>query len=295
MRLFRPNVQKMMKKKDVNGLIRAIGDAERHVRLAAIEALGDIGDTRAVEPLIAALKDSSWGVRQYAATALGAIGDTRAVKPLTAAFKDNKKIVRKAAAEALAKIGLSVEPEAQAWYLVALEEWSRVIPLGESAIEPLVTALREGEVCAANALGEIGSVRALEPLSAALKEDDYYLRKAAAAAIGKIGMPYEPEGQAWYAVEIGDWDLVDTLGLVAVEPLIFKLTKYKDIGKGYAARNAAIRLQALYRSGKLSDMDKQKILYVGSIMTKPHMDHSEVFDEDPDLAEHEDYGIGVEL
>ncbi|MGD0152711.1 MAG: HEAT repeat domain-containing protein [Thermacetogeniaceae bacterium] len=295
MRLFRPNIQKMMKKKDVNGLIRAIGDTERYIRLAAIEALGTIGDARAVEPLIAALKDNSWGVRQYAATALGAIGDTRAVKPLTTAFRDSKKIVRKAAAEALAKIGLSVDPEAQAWYLVALEEWSRVIALGEAAIEPLMIALKEGEVCAANALGEIASVRALEPLSAALKEDDYYMRKAAAAAISKIGLPPDPEAQAWYAVEIGDWDRVDILGLVAVEPLIFKLTKYKDIGKGHTARNAAIRLQALYRSGELSDTDKQKILSVCSIMTKPHMDHSEVFDEDPDMAEHEDYGIGVEL
>lgn len=284
----------MLARKDVHGLIRAIGDAERDIRLAAIEALGKIGDLRAVEPLIAALQDSSWGVRQHAAAALGMIGDTRAVKPLTAAFKDSKKVVRKAAAEALKKIGLTADPEAQAWYLVALEEWDRVVDLGEVALEPLIIALKEGEVCAARAMGEIGDARAAEPLAAALK-GDYYVRKAAAEALGKIGLPSDPQMQAWYAVEIGDWDRVDLLGVAAVEPLIFKLTAYKDIGKGYAARNAAGRLQALYRSGLLSDTDKQKILAVRTIMAKPHMDHSEVFDEDPDTVEHEDYGIGNEL
>lgn len=125
MRLFRPNVKRMLKKRDVKGLIRAVNDEERGIRLAAIEALGQIGDLQAVEPLIAALQDDSWGVRSYAAAALGAIGDGRAVKPLTSLIRDGKKVVRKAAAEALAKIGPSADPESQGWYLVALEQWDR--------------------------------------------------------------------------------------------------------------------------------------------------------------------------
>jgi HEAT repeat protein len=296
MRLFRPNIKRMLKKRDVKGLIMAVNDEERAVRLAAIEALGEIGDLRAVEPLITALQDGSWGVRSYAAAALGAIGDARAVKPLSALIRDSKKVVRKAAAEALAKIGPSADPESQGWYLVALEQWDRVVLLGEAAVEPLIAALGNGEIDAARALGEIGSARATEPLVSVLNDRDRDLRKAAARALEQIGLPSDPLMLAWYAVEVGDWDQVDLLGAATVEPLIFKLTEYQHIGNGYTARDAAWRLQALYRSGSLSDVDKQRILAVKSVMAKPHMDHSEVFDEeDPPLTEHEDYGIGVDL
>jgi HEAT repeat protein len=44
-----------------------------HWRVA--EALGKIGDTRAVEPLIAALKDEDERVRRVAAEALEQIGE----------------------------------------------------------------------------------------------------------------------------------------------------------------------------------------------------------------------------
>ena len=75
------------------------------MRKAAAEALGQIGDTRAVEPLVAALKDPDdhW-LRYYAAEALGQIGNTRAVELLVAALKDETTQVREAAAGALGKI-----------------------------------------------------------------------------------------------------------------------------------------------------------------------------------------------
>jgi HEAT repeat protein len=286
----------MLKKRDVKGLVRAVNDEERGIRLAAIEALGVIGDPQAVEPLITVLQDGSWGVRSYAAAALGAIGDGRAVKPLSYLIRDGNKAVRKAAAEALARLGPLGDPESQGWYLVALERWDQVASLGEAAVEPLIAALGNGEVDAARVLGEIGSARATEPLVSALKDRDYYLRKAAARSLEQIGLPSDPLMLAWYAVEVGDWDQVDLLGAATVEPLIFKLTEYQHIGNGYAARNSAWRLQALYRTGCLGDSDKQKILAVKTVMAKPHMDHSEVFEEeDPPLTEHEDYGIGVDL
>jgi HEAT repeat protein len=286
----------MLKRRDVNGLIRAMNDEERGIRLAAIEALGAIGDPRAVEPLIAALQDDSWGVRSYAAAALGAIGDVRAVKPLSYLIRDSKKVVRKASAEALAKIGPLADPESLAWYRVALEQWDQAVSLGEAAVEPLIAALGNGEVDAAKALGEVGSARATEPLVAVLKDRDHYLRKAAAKSLEQIGLPSDPLMLAWYAVEVGDWDQADQLGAATVEPLIFKLTEFQHIGDGQTARNAACRLQALYRAGSLSDADKQRILAVKTVMAKPHMDHSEVFEEeDPPMTAHEDYGIGVEL
>jgi len=51
MGLFEPNVEKLEKKKNVKGLIKALRHEDVHVRWSAAEALGEIGDARAVEPL----------------------------------------------------------------------------------------------------------------------------------------------------------------------------------------------------------------------------------------------------
>jgi len=51
------------------------------VRYTAAEALGKIGDVRAVEALIAALQDRNWVVRRVAAASLGKIRDAQAESP----------------------------------------------------------------------------------------------------------------------------------------------------------------------------------------------------------------------
>jgi HEAT repeat protein len=287
----------MLQRRNVKGLIKALGDVEPEIRLAAVRALGALGDARAVEPLVAILEGGGDSLlRQAAAEALGALGDARAVEPLTAALRDAVRAVRRAAAAALGRCGPPSDPNVQGWYLVALGDWDRAAALGEPAVEPLLDALKEGEEHAARALGRIGDARAVEPLAAALGSRNYHLRKAAVTALEAIGLPSDPGLLAWYAVETGDWDRVEALGAACVEPLIFRLTEYQDVGKGHTARNAAWRLRALYLSGRLSDADKRKILAVRGVMAKPHMDHSEVFEEeDPPVTEHEDYGIGVEL
>ena len=78
-------------------------------RQAMVEALGQIGDPRAVDALVARLADAGEDeyVRLAAARALGQIGDPRAVDPLAARLADagEDKDVRTAAAEALGEIG----------------------------------------------------------------------------------------------------------------------------------------------------------------------------------------------
>jgi HEAT repeat protein len=71
------------------------------MRCNAAEALGRIGDVRAVEPLLIALKESITDVRNISAEALGKIGDARAIEPLITALDDNSWNVRSAAARAL--------------------------------------------------------------------------------------------------------------------------------------------------------------------------------------------------
>ncbi len=61
-----------------------------------------------MEPLIGALGNGYWQVRQHVAEALGEIGDTRAVEPLIELLEDDEDI-REAAKEALKKLGHEVE------------------------------------------------------------------------------------------------------------------------------------------------------------------------------------------
>ena len=65
-------------------------------------ALVNIGEP-AVEMLINALKDKKCPIRSNAAEALGEIGDTRAVKPLIKALTDEDSEIQKIATKALKK------------------------------------------------------------------------------------------------------------------------------------------------------------------------------------------------
>ena len=54
----------------VTGLIAALKDADQGVRVKAIDALGEIGDARALDALTAALKDTDVTIRRHAAAAI---------------------------------------------------------------------------------------------------------------------------------------------------------------------------------------------------------------------------------
>jgi HEAT repeat protein len=164
--LFKPNVERMATKRNVNGLLELVmKDKDRGVRYSAIDALGNIRDNKAVDPLIQTLRDKDEKVRKGVAYALGEIGDQRAVKPLIQTLKDIDENVRSITAEALGKIR------------------------DKSAVEPLIQTLKDkdDEVrrAAAWALGEIRDKRAVEPLIQALKDEDKEVRRTTVDALGK--------------------------------------------------------------------------------------------------------------
>ncbi|PXF60835.1 MAG: hypothetical protein C4B59_07555 [Candidatus Methanogaster sp.] len=99
------DIDELERRRDVGGLIDALGDEDWKVRERAAETLGGIGDRRAVEPLITTLGDEDIFVCWAATGALGEIGDVRAVEPLITALGDEDKIVRMYAAFSLGKIG----------------------------------------------------------------------------------------------------------------------------------------------------------------------------------------------
>ncbi|MBA7502605.1 hypothetical protein ES706_01198 [subsurface metagenome] len=207
--LFKPNVEKLKAKKDVEGLIKALMHENLDLRWKAARALGEIGDKRAVQPLIQGLKDVNDYVRDHAGRALGKIGEP-ALEPLIQLLKveEDTKVtyhVEMALLNILEKIGeLAVEPLIQA--LKDENKNVRHVVVGvfrrfagaktEMAVEllpvePFIQALKDEEVHvrlnAAGILGDMDNKRAVKPLIGALMDQHSRVRQLAAWALGKIG------------------------------------------------------------------------------------------------------------
>ncbi|WP_054848236.1 HEAT repeat domain-containing protein [Methanoculleus chikugoensis] len=66
----RKDIDTMRRRRDIDGLIAALSEPEEIVRLTAAEALGLVGDERALEPLEQLkFSDSDAGVRRAASVA----------------------------------------------------------------------------------------------------------------------------------------------------------------------------------------------------------------------------------
>lgn len=323
MPLFGPyNVRKLKAKRDVEGLIEALGyKKNKKVRRNAARALGQIGDPRAVEPLSAALKDKEHDVVRAAVGALGQIGPC-AVRSLIAALKHERQWVREAAVKQLAEIGTP-------------------------ATKQLFSALKSKEIRvragAARALGEIGDPGAVEPLVASLED----LRSAAFSALDRLGwQPDRSELGAVYWIAKRQWDKCVEIGALAVEPLIaalknkniqfhhlhiaaalerigdaraveplIKALKTKHVSRVYSRTRPAgrtgsrvhpwweamsstayyVRLAAaqalvgLYQQGALDEQARRRILAHRSTMTVPHQDEVGLG------GSHSDTGIGKDF
>lgn len=222
-----PNVEKLKAKRDVKGLIKALGyEKDMKVRQAAAEALGQIGDAQAVEPLVRALKHRYmysdektpvWEAAEEAllkigdarvveplvaaAEVLGKIGDARAVWPLCSYTEDNVSAVRKAAVEALGKIGGERVVKSLASVLANQDSliWSTqkaLVKIGTAAVEPLLMTTLEAE-------------------------NYYIMRDRVGEVIKSLGwQPMNDVQRALMAVINRQWEQAVSLGAVAVKPLV---------------------------------------------------------------------------
>jgi len=190
-----PNIEKLERKDNVKGLMKALKHKHSRIRSKAARALGYIGDPRAVEPLIQMLKDKVYIIRKDAVKALGDIGDPRATEPLIRALNDKLE----GAAEALGKIG---DQRASGALIIALNDENEtdsfrrraavaLEKIGNVFLEPLIRALNDGDhdvrELAIRTLGNMRDPRAVESLNRALNDDDTKIRQAAAMALKKIG------------------------------------------------------------------------------------------------------------
>jgi len=164
----------------VEPLIKTLRENDTNISIIAIRILGDIKDSRSVEPLIDVLEFKSRKpaqeeaqLRYEAAKALGKIKAASAIQPLINTLRDNDSNVRDSAAEALREIG---SPSVQ--YLI-------------EALEDENIHLR---VAAVMLLGDLRDTRAMEPLIDMMATDffkkSWMLRSEAAKAFGKIGDPF---------------------------------------------------------------------------------------------------------
>jgi HEAT repeat protein len=188
---------------EVSILELALLDEDEQTRRDAVEALGEIGNDKAIEALLGALvDDDSYQVRGDATEMLGILGVIDAVESLIQALlEDGSTFVRRKAAEALGVIGdiRAVEPLIQAlledeYFETRGNAATALGLLGDNrAVEPLIQTLLEDESSpvrnrTAEALGVLGDDRAVEPLiQALLGDDEATVRRSAAEALGEIG------------------------------------------------------------------------------------------------------------
>lgn len=155
-------------------LIKTAGDVEQ--RGAMVITLGLLKDIRSAQNLQAILQDRGQdkGLRGAAAVALGLIGDPSALDAVHKALleKDDKDLRKDTAIAA----GLLRDPKA-------------VSVLVETLKDPKASQFVVGAV--ANALGQIGDQKAVEPISQILSDpmNQYsdFTRSLAAVALGQIG------------------------------------------------------------------------------------------------------------
>jgi len=191
--LFRPNIERLKKRKDVERLIRALQHRDWHIRMDAAEALGTLADERAIEPLIECLKDESRHVRREAAMALGFLGDKRAIEPRIQALRGEWDDSETSYIEAIERLGdkTSIQPLGKACkYRSKWVRGEEDASLGKiqdvMRMEPVSTVLKDEEKVLkweSDLLQRIGDAREIEPIIEALNYEtalsrwrDSYLR-----------------------------------------------------------------------------------------------------------------------
>ena len=186
-----PDVNKLKDNRDIKGLLKALRQKDRYVRIEAAEALGEMSEPTTVGPLIQALKDEDDGVRGSAAKALGRMKDPSAVEPLIQVLEDENTVNRWYAMESLGNIG---DERAVAPLMHKILDDRAGIALGKTgkaSVEALIQALKDRNARvrkrAAVILGTIGDLRAVEPLVEALNDVDVFVRCTVATNLGRIG------------------------------------------------------------------------------------------------------------
>ncbi len=221
----------------VNELISQLKDPQVDIRIKAASALGDLRAPQAIEPLIAALDDYGetykelgesmivdQSVRECARDALVKIGKP-AVGSLILTLGNGNQDVVKLSAQALAQVG------------------------DQQAVEPLIEIVKADSVqpklAAIRALGELKASQAIDPLLAALDDNnsmvqDYAMQSLQQITGQKLGRK-AADWQQWLTIQPGQ--NVDERNDIGQTPLMLaSATGNLEEAKGLLEKNASVNL-----------------------------------------------------
>lgn len=177
----------------VTHLLDVLKDESEQARRGAVEVLNEVATTDAIKDLVCALRDEDWWVQARAADALGTLGGDRVVEAVLGLMDQGDDNTRRYAVEILNTVP---DQRAVNRLIQALDDpdwWVRersIDALGKTVdprgVDPLIDLmLRDPKVSAlcAGALGILGDVRAVEPLSELIKSEDPEQSQAAHNAL----------------------------------------------------------------------------------------------------------------
>jgi len=242
-------------------LLTALKAKQGAIRGAALTALARRKDEQAESAALAGLDDPDPSVRRHAIDALGRLHSVKAVPRLVKITGDvDRPDEAVAAVGSLSSIG---GEKAKAAVIAALRSkntrvrWQAArLASGADAVQPLIAALRDEDPdvreAAAIRLGHLGDKRAVKPLIAALDDPKRGIQRSAANALGDLGDASAVP--ALIAALDHDARMVvyraaEALGRIGdkrAATSLRRLLKHKDA----SVRNAAA--EALYRMGEPS-------------------------------------------
>lgn len=179
----------------VDYLIRTLENTmNKEARLGIIEALGIIGDPRAINQLISQLKDPNNEIRWETALALGEIGATSAIPSLRDTLDDPDKYVRYGAALALRQLSWMPENEVdKAALSVGLQEWDKIEGMGPDALIAIRNAMKDPDknvrLQAVRTMGTLRREEAIPILYRAISDPDEDVRWQAVQSAPSCGLP----------------------------------------------------------------------------------------------------------
>ncbi len=165
---------------------RFLGDPDMRVQIAAVNALGDIGDSMAVPDLVSVgLRHPQPEIRAASAIALGRIPDpARCIPALVDASRDESALTRRESMDALSR-HYGSNPELVYGTLV-------------NGLSDFDSQVRESS---ALALARVRDTRAIEPLLQATGDRTAVVREAAVSSLGEL-ITLEREKEAYPLIDL---------------------------------------------------------------------------------------------
>jgi HEAT repeat protein len=178
----------------LTGKLRARDD---YVRRLAIRCLGEIRSPLAIESLISMAGHADFRTRGGVMRALGQIGDSRSAEYVTKGLFDRDELVATSAAVACGQIKNGIDPIAliealdHPYFGVRYSAMKSLMELGEISVGPLIQYVQSRPLdistgYAIEALGKIGSKRALNVFKQTIKSDNWAVRAYTAEALGDL-------------------------------------------------------------------------------------------------------------